>query len=129
MTISKAERARRETVHRQRIDSAHRLARKVGDNRLEYDEAYRLLERCKNLSLAFQKLDEYESRIDGYEGKVAQAARYKKRYLLDRRADRLNEELRRYGCHMYRAWAIVNVYDWDFDTNTPLNDRGYLHFF
>lgn len=123
MAMSKAEKARRETVHSQRIASAHRLSQKLGDESFEaYDKAYRLLERCKNLSLAFQGLDALESEANWV------VCAEKRDRLLDRLA-RLNEELRPYGCHMQRAWAIDNVYDWDFDTNTPLNDRGYLHFF
>jgi hypothetical protein len=114
---------KREEVWYRRRRSAWFLAAKLGDVTQEsYDKAFALLNSCKNVSLGFQRCDEIENesnwkRVDA------------KRDKLIKRMDKLNDELRPYGCHMQRAWSIEDVYDYDFETHTPLNESGYLHFF
>lgn len=116
---------KREEVHYRRRRSAWLLAAKLGDVTHEsYDESYKLLERCKNVALGFSRLDETET-----EHNCNSPWRAHKRDLLIARMDKLNEELRPYGCHMLRAWCIEDVYDYDFENHVPLNDNGYLHFF
>lgn len=114
---------KREEVRYHRRRAAWFLASKLGDVTTEsYDEAFKLLNRCKNVALGFYSCDQQENeynwrRIDT------------KRDRLIARMDKLNDELKPYGCYMLRAWSIENVYDYDFKRHVPLNDYGYLHFF
>ena len=114
---------KREEVWYHRRRAAWFLAAKLGDVTQEsYDKAFALLNSCKNLALGFYSCDQNESefnwrRIDA------------KRNRLMARMEKLNEQLKPYGCHITRAWCIENVYDWDFERGVPINDNGYLHFF
>ena len=115
--------SKREEVRYRRRRSAWLLASKLGDvTQASYDTAYGLLDRCKNVALGFSHLDEIEDETNWAYVQRKQAQ------LIDR-MDRLNAELRPYGCHMLRAWSIEDVYDYDFERHVPLNDCGYLHFF
>lgn len=113
---------KRERVWYWRRRSAWFLAEKLGDVTQEsYDKAFSLLNSCKNLALGFYNCDQQENEFNW---RLIKA----KRERLMRRMERLNEELRPYGCHIDRAWSIENVYDWDFENNVPTG-TGYLHFF
>lgn len=113
---------KRERVWFQRRRSAWFLAAKLGDVTQEsYDAAFDLLNSCKNVALGLYNCDADENehnwrRIDA------------KRERLCKRMEKLNNELRPYGCYMTRAWGIEDVYDYDFERHVPTGS-GYLHFF
>lgn len=116
---------KREEVRYNRRRAAKRLAAKLGEVTSDsYDAAYSLLNRCKNLALGFYNLDQTEN-----EWNCNSPVRAAKRDQLIRRMEKLNDELKPYGCKIVRAWCIEDVYDFDFEHNTPLNDYGYLYFF
>lgn len=116
---------KREEVRYHRRRAAWLMASKLGDVTSEsYEAAYKLLDRCKNVSLGFYNLDKMEAELM----RVTPWMERKRNRLIER-MDKLNEELRPYGCHIDRAHSIEDVYDYDFERHVPLNDCGYLHFF
>jgi hypothetical protein len=125
-TISDREFARlrkREVVWYRRRVAAWDLAHKIGEvTEDSYEQAWDLLNSCKNLALGFTRCDELESEFNW-------RMIDKKRDKLIRRMERLNERLRPYGCHIDRQYCCENVYDWDFENNLPLSDKSYLYFF
>ena len=114
---------KREIVWYRRHQAAWDLAAKLGEVTQEsYEQAFDLLNSCKNLAVGLMRCDEREN-----ENNWKWINR--KRDKLIKRMERLNELLKPYGCHIHRGWCCENVYDWDFDSNTPKNDHGYLYFF
>lgn len=113
----------REEVRFFRRRAAWDLAHKLGEVTHEsWEEAYDLLNSCKNLALAFCHCDEEENEHNWK--KIAQ-----KQEKLTKRMERLNERLKPYGCKIHRIWCCENVYDWDFSRDLPKNDHGYCYFF
>lgn len=114
---------RRQVVWYRRRVAAWDLASKLGEVTEEsYEQAWRLLDSCKNVALGFVRCDEQESEFNW---KRVEA----KRTSLIARMDGLNERLRPYGCKMHRISCCENVYEWDFERRVPLNDHGYCYFF
>lgn len=107
--------------HEAAWDFAHRIHDEVTQER--FDEAYRLLNRCTRYALAEYNMDATET-----EHNVNLPSRKRKQEQLMRRRERLDAELRPYGCRLDRAWCIDNVYEWDFENNRPGSNK-YLHFF
>ena len=102
-------------------DFANLISDEVSDE--QFDAAYSLLNRCIRYSLAEYNMDATET-----EHNVNLPSRKRKQEQLMKRRDKLNGELRKYGCRLDRAWCIDNVYVWDFERGIP-NGSGFLHFF
>lgn len=108
----------------QRREAAWDMASLVGEVTEEaYDKAYDLLNRCIRYSLAESRMDETET-AENWDSPY----RKHKEELLYKRMERLNEELKEYGCRLDRAWCCTDVYEYDFENHLP-KGYGYLHFF
>ena len=119
---------KREEVRYHRRRAAWFLASKLGDVTQEsYDKAFDLLKRCTLWAIKQMRHDESETSENHkaywyvHEGE-----------LLYRRMERLDAELRPYGCKIAcLGYFCENVYDYDFDNNVITNEKcnHYLHFF
>jgi hypothetical protein len=124
-TLGKYEsRSARDMTRFRRMCAAWDLASLLGEVTDEsYDKAYDLLNRCIRYSLASSRMDDTET-----ESNWNSPYRKHKEELLGKRRERLNAELKEYGCKFDRAWCCDDVYEYDFERHVPKGE-GYLHFF
>ena len=119
-------RARRTLVRFWRAASAWDLAHMVADEVTEddYNRAADLLNRCTRWAIAQMRHDETET-AENHD----KPARIHAGELLERRMERLNEELRPYGCKIQNlGYFCENVYPYDFENHT-VTGSGLLHFY
>lgn len=119
---------KREEVRYHRRRAAWTLASKLGDvTDSEYDKAYGLLNRCTRWAIAQQRHDKGETAYNWNKPWYVHEGE-----LLLKRMERLNDELRKYGCVIANCgYFCQNVYDYDFERHVITNDFAshYLHFF
>lgn len=98
-------------------DMAHYVSEDVSDE--QFDKAYDLLNRCTRWAIAQMRLDETETAEN-----CNSAYRKHQAELLDRRYEKLSEELKEYGCII--NCQNVNRYD---SERHVITDGNLLHFF
>ena len=110
-----------------RARAAYEVAALKDPNPTTYDVgvAYSLLQRCIRFALADQRMDETET-----EANWDSPSRKRKAAQLEARLNHLNEELRAYGCVLYRPWCCYDVFR--RDESKPgicVMGTGYLYFY
>ena len=103
-------------------DMAHYISDEVSEE--QYEKAYDLLNRCTRWAIAQMRFDESETAENWN-------SRYRKHQeeLLDKRCEKLSEELREYGCVINcGGYFCQNVNRYDFERHV-ITDSNLLHFF
>lgn len=103
-------------------DMAHYISDEVSEE--QFEKAYDLLNRCTRWAIAQMRFDESET-AENHDSPY----RKHQEELLDRRYDKLQAELREYGCTINcGGYFCQNVNRYDFERHV-ITDNNLLHFF